>query len=648
MTTHTSENRRATRRPPLTDVAGATVGAVVYGLLAATSVLPGVVLIGLLVISALTIPSAHGLAARVLRMVPILSALCFLTWMVPSPAMPHGDLIAAVIGGALGYWIARVVREGSQRRLLPRINIADLVAVPGVAALATANLSYMVFAPDSRAAFAYWSLQWDNSSHSFIDVAMRRNGVLIRHLPPAPDGTKYSFTEYPAGYHATAEAFMTYLLGHAPADVATELLAFVRITGFLGVVGAVVAASAVASLIAVRRNQLTASIGAGLAGSVMIAGPGSLGMVDAHYNFPFTLAMVMVVMSTVVSMPRVFNAWRFSLLVAAVTVAAGSWLPMGALAGLMVCAIALPIERRRWLGTRIGIITCLVVAAIGAAVCLVQVLWVVQAIPPSFADAPGGISRVLAHQFTLAVAFVLFGLGWAVWRGGRHGLRRGVRLRFGVVGAALLGLMVVYVVLALGQFYEFGQVRYYPAKLQNGFVVLASVYLAMAVALIGGWFPPRAGLQLTGRRLVAAAAGVIAMFTFGLPIQGPVAGDDIPHMPGTIRNQVKDRPGFASAIAESGRLAPDQYAIVALETDPGSVLRDSVLAASIRGTYSNGTSALLVDMLNTKASTSVGMAGPLREPMIKGKVVLFTTPDQEGAYRTALLGVPADAIRVIR
>ena len=32
MTTHTSENRRATRRPPLTDVAGATVGAVVYGL----------------------------------------------------------------------------------------------------------------------------------------------------------------------------------------------------------------------------------------------------------------------------------------------------------------------------------------------------------------------------------------------------------------------------------------------------------------------------------------------------------------------------------------------------------------------------------------------------------------------------------------
>ena len=163
-----------------------------------------------------------------------------------------------------------------------------------------------------------------------------------------------------------------------------------------------------------------------------------------------------------------------------------------------------------------------------------------------------------------------------------------------MVGAALLGLMVVYVVLALGQFYEFGQVRYYPAKLQNGFVVLASVYLAMAVALIGGWFPPRAGLQLTGRRLVAAAAGVIAMFTFGLPIQGPVAGDDIPHMPGTIRNQVKDRPGFASAIAESGRLAPDQYAIVALETDPGSVLRDSVLAASIRGTYSNGTSALLV------------------------------------------------------
>ena len=84
--------------------------------------------------------------------------------------------------------------------------------------------------------------------------------------------------------------------------MATELLAFVRITGFLGVVGAVVAASAVASLIAVRRNQLTASIGAGLAGSVMIAGPGSLGMVDAHYNFPFTLAMVMVVMSTVVSL----------------------------------------------------------------------------------------------------------------------------------------------------------------------------------------------------------------------------------------------------------------------------------------------------------------------------------------------------------
>ncbi len=637
--------------------AGAVVGAAALGLLSFSGVLPGPLLIAVLVLAALAIPSAQRLAGRVLRMVPILSALAFLTWMVPVRQMPHGDLIAAAIGGALGYWVTRLASERNLRRLLPRVDIVDLIAVPGVATVATINLKHMVLAPTASAAADFFALQWDNSSHSFIDVAMRHNGTLIRFLPLAPDGTQYSFTEYPAAYHASAEAFMTYLLGHGTATASDELLAWVRATGGLGVLGAVVAACAVASLIGVRRNQLTAALGAGMAGSVMIAGPGALGLVDGHYNFPFTLSMVMVAMSTVISMPRVWNPWRFSLLIAAVTCAAGSWLPMGVLAGVMALAIALPLERRRWSGTPLGIRTCLGVGVLGAAVSAVQAWWVIQAVPASMADAVGGISRVVASQFTFALVGVVAGVAWSIWRGGRRGLRLGIRMRHGIVGSALLGLCGIYAAMAYGQWVEFGQVRYYAAKLQDGFVDLALVYLAMTLALVGAAWPAADRLGPVDRvtparkrpaaRVVAAGAGIMAMFTWGLPTVGPITGDDKPPTPASLATQIKARPEFQRATVEASALKPDQYAVIALLPGTGSALQDTVLVASLRGTYSEGTSQLLLRMLNSKQDRTADLGPTLAPDLVSGKAVIIATPAIAADLRLADPTLPAWSIKTV-
>ena len=648
---------RPGRHPRTTPVVGAAVGAASLGLLSFSGILPGPLLIALLIAAALAIPSAQRLAGRVLRMVPILSALAFLTWMVPVRQMPHGDFVAAAIGCALGYWVTRLASEHNLRRLWPRIDLVDLIAVPGVGAVAAINLKHMVFAPTASAAADFFALQWDNSSHSFIDVAMRHNGVLIRFLPLSPDGTKYSFTEYPAAYHASAEAFMTYLLGHGTATASDELLAFVRTTGFLGVVGAVVAACAVASLIGVHRNQLTAAIGAGMAGSVMIAGPGALGLVDGHYNFPFTLSMVMVAMSTVISMPRVWNPWRFSLLIAAVTCAAGSWLPMGVLAGVMALGIALPLERRRWSGTTLGMRTCLAVGVLGAAVSAVQALWVIQAVPASMADAVGGISRVLASQFTFAVVGVFAGVAWSIWRGGRRGLRFGVRMRHAVVGAALLGLCGIYVGMALNQWREFGQVRYYAAKVQDGFVDLALVYLAMTLALVGAAWPAAERLGPIDRvtparrrpaaRAIAAAAGVLAMFTYGLPTVGPITGDDKPPTPASLATEVKPRPDFQKAASDAASLRPDQYAVIAVLPDTGSAIQDTVLVASLRGTYSEGTSQLLLRMLNSKENKTADLGPTLAPDLRSGRAVVFATPAIAAVLRLSDPTLPAWSIKTV-
>ncbi len=643
--------------PRAAGTVGAVVGALALGLLSFSGVLPGPVLIGVLIVAALTVPSAHGLAGRVLRMVPILSALAFLTWMIPHPSMPHGDLVAAAIGGALGYSIARGVVEHNLRRLVPRVEVVDLVAVPGVATVAAVNLRHMVFAPTTQAASDFFALQWDNSSHSFIDIAMRHGGVLIRHLPLAPDGTKYSFTEYPAAYHATAEAFLTYLLGHGAADVSTELLAFVRVTGLIGVISAVLAACAVAGLIGVRRNQLTAAVGAGMAGSVMIAGPGALGLVDGHYNFPFTLVMVMAAMSTVVSMPRIWNPWRFSLLIAAVTCAAGSWLPMGVLAGVMALAIALPAERRRWRGSRLGIATCVGVGVLGAAVSVVQALWVIQAVPSSMLDAVGGISRVLAHQFSFALVGVCLGLAWTAWRGGRRGLRFGVRLRHGLVGLALLGFCAIYLVMGTTQWLQFGDVRYYPAKMQDGFVVLALVHLAMTIALVGAAWPAAERLGPVDRvtaarrrpaaRAIAAAAGLIATVTYGLPIVGPVAGDDRPPTPASLATQITARPEFQRAAAAAGELKPEQYAVIAVKPSTGAVIQDTVLVAALRGTYSEGTSALLLRLQDAKENDAADLGPALEADLRDGRAVVIATPEIAQELLSNTPGLPAWAVKTV-
>lgn len=643
--------------PRAAGTAGAAVGAAALGLLSFSGVLPGPLLIAVLILAALAIPSAHGLAGRVLRMVPILSALAFLTWMIPWAGMPHGDLVAAAIGGALGYSIARGAVENTLRRLVPRVEVVDLVAVPGVAAVAAVNLRHMLFAPTTQAASDFFALQWDNSSHSFIEVAMRHGGVLIRHLPLAPDGTQYSFTEYPAAYHATAEAFLTYLLGHGAADVSTELLAFVRVTGLLGVMGAVLAACAVAGLVGVRRNQLTASVGAGMAASVMIAGPGALGLVDGHYNFPFTLVMVMVTMSTVVSMARIWNPWRFSLLIAAITCAAGSWLPMGVLAGVMALAVALPAERRRWAGSRLGIATCLAVGVLGAAVSAVQALWVIQAVPSSMMDAVGGISRVLAHQFSFALVGVSLGLAWTAWRGGRRGLRFGVRLRHGLVGAVLLGFGALYVVMGTSQWLEFGDVRYYPAKMQDGFVVLALVHLAMTIALVGAAWPAAERLgkidRVTAARrrpaaqAIAVAAGLVATLTFGLPIVGPVAGDDKPPTPASLATQITARPEFQLAAAAAGDLDPDVYAVIAVKPTIGAVVQDTVLIAALRGTYSEGTSALLVRIMDAKPTDAADLGDALAAELRDGRAVVIATPEIAEELLANTPGLPAWAVKTV-
>ena len=325
--------------------AAAAIGAAALGALSATSALSGVGFLVLLGFCALALPTHRTLAGRVVYTVPAFSTLAFVVWLIPA-RVPHEDLIAAALGGALGWAVTRAVVGGRASQLLPRVDGVDVVAVLGTAAVAAKSLSHFVLASSPQKAIDVWATMWDNSSHSFIELSMRHTGLLVRYLPLSFDGTAWAQSTYPAAYHATAETLLTFYLGHAQVPAEQELFAFVRITGLLGVVGAVLAASAVATLPGVRRNPFGAAVGAGIAGSVMSAGPGAFGMNDAHYNYPFSLALVMAGVSVAVGASRVWDLRRVSVLVAVVVLGAGGWLPLGALAAGVALAVALPLDRR--------------------------------------------------------------------------------------------------------------------------------------------------------------------------------------------------------------------------------------------------------------------------------------------------------------
>ncbi len=620
-------------------------GALVAGGLAHTGVLPGPLLLVVLACAALVVPTSRTLAGRVLTSVAVLSALCFVSWMVPGARIPRGDLLAAGIGAVASFACASAVLHGRGSELMPRLDVVDWVAVPGAATVAAWAYAPYVFAANVTDAVSLWARQWDNSSHSFMIIAMRHNGQLLHYAPPSADGSLYALTEYPAAYHANAATLLAFLLGHGPTERSVELLGFVQVVGLLSVTAAVLAACAVAVVPGARRNALAGATGAGLAASAMIAGPGALGTVDAHYNFPFAVALVAVAFGTMISASRVWDLRTITVLVCVTVMAVGSWLPLGVLAGLAACGIALPPARSRWRGSLPTMIAAVGIVVTGAALCVLQLTWALRGIDASSAsNANGGIDRVLAHQFTFAAWIVLLAALW-LFSGSRRALLVGERFRVGYVSLLLLGLGVVYLVAASGQLAEFGEVRYYPIKIQDGFVDLALIFLGVLIASMPGRSRAADEPRPLRFRLMATGAGLASLFAFGLPFTTPLTGKDEPLTVAALMPTVQQRPDLVRAIQVAQGVPATQKTLVILTPAVTPDLVDSVLVAAARGTYSNDTSTWVNTNFGANLAGIDALASRNAADVRAGRVVVITTPELAPTIKTRIPMAPAGAIR---
>lgn len=631
-------------------LAGA-VGALVGAGLVGTHVLAGVPALLVLALAIALQPLHRSLSARILEGVIVVSFLAGLLWLLPLPGFPREAILAGVLGAGAAGNLSWSRLRGDLRRAVPIVGAPDVFATLIVPAVAAWNWAPYLFPASPAIAASVWGKEWDISSHSHIVWTMLRTDELLLYAPPAPDGSPVAFANYPATFHSIAASLIRLWRGASPLTGMDAVVTFNLAVGLLACLAAVIAATGVATLPAARRYPWWGCAGAGAAASVMLVGPGSIPLVNGHYNFQFAVALTLGLLALALVAQRAWSPRQVGVLACGIAVLSGTWLPLTAVAGIGALGVLWPM--RAWRSApRYRIVACLAIAAIALAYCLVQLAWTVGGTPSDAVNTPGGIERVLPLQTTGSVfALMLMMSGaLAVLRASRSlqqdpGRERSAARVF--AGAlAITAFLAAAAAVALVQLYSFGEVRYYAMKMQSGAVDLAWSYLPGAALVLVSAVLPRKRPSTTRRSLIAALlAGTVGLGAWGVTGSESLLGPQQPQSAAWVQRAIGPRPELVKSLAIAETVPATQMVLVLTGNEQERNAMDSLMTAAARGTYSNDTNHWINSLFANRVASGIDMALANAERIRGGNVVVVAAPGLARTLRFAIPDAPRDAIR---
>jgi hypothetical protein len=631
----THDSRSRTRTGLLTLLSGAG-GAALCGVVS-TSGVPWVAKLLLLTLAALIVPTASNLSGRILVATVTLFGTSLFVWCLPLDphVLTHGVLLSLLVGALGGGATALAWRRGEIGSLVPKVAWVDALPVAS-GLLSLVQLRRVFLVSDVSSALRLTLEHWDNSSHLYITGLLRRFGRLQIFDPPSFDGSSWGFANYPSGFQSTIASVMDVMLGSAPSDPGSDLIAFWHADALLlALVSAGCVAAVTATLVA-RARPLVGMVAGAWAVALFLVGPGFFPLVDGHQNIPVCYLGVAAVFSAVLSADRVWRPREFAVTVGGVITAAGSWAPLGALAAVAALGIALPVSRARWAAPRAQIASCAAIAAIGVGALVAITAWATMGVSGNFlVTALGGVTTLDGGlQLQVAVATCVAWAGAVVLA---FRTRRPALVRLAFVGIAAVGALLLYLLLAHQQIQAFGEMRYYAQKLGVSSVSVGLVFLTFGALYLA---PASDTMKATPlqRRLVAVALIGSSAVAFGSPYLNPYFNQSAaPGVQATMAPPTSTAEGPLVAMLAASRTVSADTQVVALspKLGPTTSALCTVALASVRGMYTNQASELITKVV--MAAQAAEMASVAADLVTTNPRIVVVTDSTTQAEVSALV-----------
>jgi hypothetical protein len=501
----------------------------------------------LLLFSMVALHPVRTFSARLALSLCVLLGLVPLLWWVPSSfgLLGRGTLVLASVAGAVAFVAAKEGLRAGARRLVPEFTLLD--ALPLVAAALSVWVHGIPLAVRTyEKTLSLLTLNWDNASHFNIFHMQRLYGRVVPLLGPSPDGSDWSFEDYPQGFHSVVALFAELNFARAAGTPGQELANFANGAALVSVLVTVMLLSALAALPTFRRQPVVAFPVLMVVAAGWIFGPGSIASLHGFQNFFLAVGLASVAVVLAAGMDRPLRPALLLPLVACGVGVAHNWVLLEVLVLGAAVMVLLPRDRRRWRATRSNYLVAAGMTLVGVTGFGLALTQLVGVSTDEILYSVGGSLPVpdLGQLATvLCSAAALATLVFAQSSRPPSGPLQ--RLRWSIAGLGAGFLLMIF--MAVAQLANGGALTYYSHKLGialflAGLVTLALVLAALlesiradrraverAARAIGAAGPPRrASGKGVGAAVIAASvlAGVAATQAFGFTF--PLAAQGLP------------------------------------------------------------------------------------------------------------------------
>ncbi|MHA7278900.1 hypothetical protein ACX80H_04015 [Arthrobacter sp. MDT2-2] len=588
-----------------------------------TGFLEGPAMIIVLGLILLALPTSASLSRRILLILPPVLGFVPLLWWVPGlfAVVDYGTFLLATALGVLASWVAWASgRPGELHRLLPELTPLDALPIVTGAAAVITQLPALT-AGTAGKALSLLSLSWDNASHFTMYSTLQARDRVIPLLGVAADGSRWSFQDYPQGFHAVLATLSQLVCGPGALGPEAAVVAFARLSAVVTVLSAVLVSAGLVSLPAMRRRPGVALPVLSAVSAGWLFGPGAMAY---HHGFPnFYLGVALVVSAVLVAftMEKPLLPLPLAALGGSAVGVAQNWVLLLVFLAPLPLILFLPRRRVRWRASRSGwaaalLTVVLTLAGVGLALRQISAIEVKTVI-----GATGGVPRPEVVE-TTAVFVLCAVLSILALRMHRAGSLPRMRLPLLVLTAGTL----FAVWLGGVQLLEAGKLSYYVLKFLIAFELVALVLAAVALMVLMDRrrqqrrpLPASSTVRLPGV-VASVLAALAATQLFGA---APLAWGHTPLGTSAAAQEVADQqkvlaevPAHVQSLlraVEQGNGEPAIY----VTTEDGSVFHP-ILAqqwySGLSGTYTEGSWKLSLNMfpLSGGPSTVDGVVDSIR------------------------------------
>jgi hypothetical protein len=477
-------------------------------------------------LAVLAVPTSRELSRRVL-----IAGALFLGWVpflwwwdVQFGIVGRSGVVLAVLLGGLAAWLAAAPRPASRAwSVVPRVRWTDAVAGAGVA-LATWVYLPLLRVPSGQTALSGFLRGWDNSAHFDMTEMIRRHGSLISRTAIGSAG-RWSYDDYPQGYHAATATVMEVLGGVRVGAPAAELTHYMQAMALVVIVSVATVVAGLCALPALRRRPLLALPLVMLVVATFTLGPGGMVLHNGFPNFFVACALLACLPLLVIPMTRPGPPVLLAALGGAAVGVMHNWSFLMTMGGFALVAAFFPWRRSRWPRTlrewvRLAGIGLVTLVGVGAAWGMLRQ----QGSVTNLLLLAGGVTPISLSMLCVSIT-VSLALSVAAWTSRAHGPQawRGDIARTAMTGLLPAAGALVTGLVAYLQISRAGGPGYYMWKYAIALQLLTVVVIAATIPTLIRRFPAKRLRTRAVAVVASCAAAVGAIQFYGLPATLPTA-----------------------------------------------------------------------------------------------------------------------------